>query len=132
MSVSFKPPKSLAACVDLLYKIRQERLAKDKEAAALKEKETALSEHLINNLPKSEASGIAGKVARVSIETKQIVTVTDWDKLYDYVVKNKKKGAFALLQRRVSDSAVKEIWQAGKPVPGCSPFNVPVISLTKR
>lgn len=127
-----KIPKSLAACADLLYKVRQERLAKDKEAAALKAQESALVEHLINNLPKSQASGIAGKVARASIETKVTVSVTDWDKLYAYIIKNQKKGAFALMQRRVSVTAVEEIWHAGKEVPGCTPYRVPTISLTKR
>lgn len=128
----FKMPASLAACADLLYKTKQDRLAKDKEAAELKAMETAISEHIIATLPKSQASGIAGKIARVSIEQKVTVAVEDWDKLYAYIIKNQKKGAFALLQRRVSVGAVEEIWRDKKVVPGCVPFKVPVISLTKR
>lgn len=127
-----KIPKSLATCADMLYAIRKERLLKDKEAAALKAQETELVEHLINNLPKSQASGIAGKVARASIEMKTTVSVTDWDKLYAYIVKNQKNGSFALMQRRVSASAVEEIWRTGKAVPGCEPFKVLTISLTRR
>lgn len=132
MAVKFKPPASLAACADLLYKLRQERLAADKVAAELKSRETMLVEHLIATLPKSSATGISGKVATAKIELKTTVSVNDWDKLYAYIVKNQKKGAFALMQRRVSVGAVEEIWNTGKAVPGCEPFRIPTISLTKR
>lgn len=127
-----KIPKSLALCADMLYNLRKERIAKDKEAAELKAQETALVEHLINSLPKSDATGVSGKVANVKVEMKQTVQVEDWDKVYDYVTKNRKKGAFALLQRRIGASAVQEIWASGKEVPGCVPFNVPTLSVTKR
>lgn len=132
MTKEFKPPKSLAVCADLLYTTREERLTLQKEVDVLVAKESALREHLINNLPKSDASGIAGKLARASVELKTTIKVADWDKLYAYVIKNAKKGSFALLQRRVSDGAVREIWEQGKEVPGCEPYKVPVISITKR
>jgi len=128
----FTPPKSLATCADMLYSIREERYALNKQVDALAEKEAALREHLINNLPKSEATGIAGKIARATVENKSVVQVQDWDKLYSYIIKNAKKGAFALMQRRVSESAVREIWEAKKEVPGCAAMNVPVVSVVKR
>ena len=128
----FTPPKSLAACADLLYKTRNERLELSKKVDELQAKETALREHLINNLPKSEATGVAGKLARASIEMKSVVRVADWDKLYAYIIKNAKKGSFALMQRRVSEPAVREIWESNKEVPGCEAMNIPVVSLTKR
>lgn len=128
----FTPPKSLATCADTLYKLREERLALQKQVDALAEQESILREHLINNLPKSSATGISGKLATAKVETKSVVQVADWDALYAYIIKNAKKGGFALLQRRVSDSAVREIWEEKKEVPGCKAFNVPVVSVTKR
>lgn len=128
----FTPPKSLASCADMLYKIREERYALNKQVTALEEKEAVLREHLINNLPKSDATGIAGKVARATVESKSIVQVSDWDKLQAYILKNAKKGAFALMQRRISEGAVREIWDSGKEVPGCTSFKVPVVSVVKR
>lgn len=130
---TIKVPKSLAQCADKLYEVRQARLAKQKEVEAMEREEAALREHLINNLPKSQASGIAGKLARVTVESKTVVQVEDWDKLYAYMVKQygKNKGIFSLLQRRVGDATVKEMWQAGKDVPGCKPFDVPTVSINK-
>jgi hypothetical protein len=125
---TFKPPKTLAACADELYKTRELRLAAQKATDELQAKETALKEHLINNLPKSDASGVAGKLARVTVVTKPIPQVKDWDKLYKFI---KKTGAFDLLQRRLTDTAIKERWDNGKEVPGVEPFNVVSISMNK-
>ncbi len=126
-------PKTLAGCADELYTIRQQRFALQKQVEAIQARESQLSEELINKLPKSAASGIAGKVARVTIETKTVCQVVDWDKVNDYIIKNAKKnpGVFALYQRRIGESAVKEMWEAGKSVPGVEPMEVPRVSLNK-
>lgn len=128
----FALPKSLAACADLMYSLREKRYAMQKEVDEVAAQESALREHLINNLPKSSATGISGKLANARIELKQTIQVEDWDKLTKYIIKNASKGAFALMQRRVSESAVREIWESRKQVPGVKPFDVPVVSLTKR
>lgn len=125
---TFKPPKSLGACADRLYELRQQRLAVQKEVDKLAAEEAALREHIINTLPKSEASGIAGKLARVTVVTKQVPQVKDWDAFYKFV---KKTGSFDLLQRRLTDQAIKERWEAGKEVPGVEHFNAVSISLNK-
>ena len=125
---TFKLPKSLGACADRLYELRQRRLAVQKEVDKLAAEEAALREHIINTLPKSEASGIAGKLARVTVITKQVPQVKDWDAFYKFV---KKTGSFDLLQRRLTDQAMKERWEAGKEVPGVEHFNAVSISLNK-
>lgn len=132
-TVPVKLPKTLAQCADRLYEVRQQRFALQKQVEAMEREESAIREHLINTLPKSQASGIAGKVARVTVETKTVVSVTNWDDLWKYVVKQypKNPGVTSLLQRRVGEASVKEIWAAGKEVPGCAPFDVPVVSLNK-
>jgi hypothetical protein len=124
----FVPPKQLAQCADLLYTTRQDRLALEKEVEALKARETTLREHLIENLPKSQASGVSGRVANAKIETKEIPQVKDWDLFYKHV---KRTGDFELMQRRLSDAAVKERWEAGKKVPGVEVFTATVVSCTK-
>jgi len=126
--IKIKLPKTLAACADELYKTREARLAAQKAVDALQAKESLLKEHLINNLPKSDASGVAGKLARVTVVTKPVPQVSDWDKFYAFV---KKTGSFDLMQRRLADSAVKERWDNGKTVPGVEPFNVVSISMNK-
>jgi hypothetical protein len=133
MSSAFKPPKTLALAADLLYTTRNERLALQKEVDALQATETALSEHIIDNLPKSEATGIAGKLVRVSITSKAVVTVTDWDAVYAHIVKTQKKdpGVWALVQRRIGSAAAEDAWAAGRQVPGTARILVPKLSMNK-
>ena len=127
-SAMLKIPKSLGAVVDLYYLTREKRLALDRAAAEMKTQEGALGTHLINSLPKSDATGIAGKLARATIVTKSTATLADWAKLRVYI---KKHDALDLLQHRLSQEAVHERWRAGKAIAGIERFNVVSISLSK-
>jgi len=127
-SIKFKLPKSLAICADQLYETKAKRLEAQKVVDALQAQETALREHLIDNLPKSEATGVAGKVARATVVVKEVPQVEDWDKLWVHIKKN---NAFELLQKRLSTTAVAERWDAGKEIPGVNHFKAVSISLNK-
>lgn len=124
----FTIPKLLGAAVDLLYTTRQTRLAEQKGIAEYKVIETAIQEHLIAELPKSQATGTSGKLANARIVTQAAPAVEDWDLLYAYVRKHKR---FDLLQRRLNEEAVKEMWDNGEAVPGVGVFNVVKVSVTK-
>lgn len=125
-----KLPKSMGACADLYYAARQLRLAADKHAAELKAEEARIGEHIINNLPKGD-TGAAGKTHRVQVVRKKKFRVNPeaWPKFYAWVGKNKR---FDLLQKRLSDDAVKELMATTRvKVPGIEPFDYVSISLTK-
>ncbi len=124
----FKFPKSLGACADRLYSLRGERLAAQKIADALEAEEKALKAHIINTLPKSEASGVAGKLCRITVVSKEIPQVKDWDKFYKFMGKKK---TYDFLQRRLNDSLVKEYWDAGQKVEGVEPFTIVSVSMNK-
>lgn len=123
-----KTPKTDAGKADLRYAVEDWRLAVQKCVEALKEVETGLNEHFIAHLPKSQASGVAGQTARVQLRTKIIPQVQDWNALYKHI---KKSGEFELLQRRLTDSAIKERWEARQDVPGVGHFTAIVVSCTK-
>lgn len=131
MAKKFTIPKSQGAAADLYFSLREKRLALQREAAAVEEQEKLVQAHLIAVIPKSLGTGVAGKLCRVSVQTKPIPQVTDWDKFYAHIAKNKSKGGFALLNRAVNAAAVKEIWDAGKEVPGVGSFNVAKLSVNK-
>lgn len=124
----YKFPKAMGACADKLFEIRNKRLAMQKAVDEVEAEEKALKEHIIATLPKSEASGVAGKLARVTVITKEVPQVKDWDVFYKHLVKTK---SFDLMQKRLSDTAVKERWEAGKQVPGVEAFSAVTISLNK-
>lgn len=121
-------PKTLGACVDRLYELREKRLKQAKTVEALEREEKELKEHLIQNISKADSSGVAGKKAKVTIHTKAQPSVKDWDAFYKYISRHK---AYELLQRRVNATAVAERWEAGKELPGVEKFNVVSVSLTK-
>jgi len=128
IEVKYKFPKALGACADKLFELRNKRLAEQKKVDEIAAEETALKNHIIENLPKSEASGVAGKLDRVTVVTKQVPQVKDWDAFYKYV---KKTGSFDLMQKRLTDAAIKERWEAGKEVPGVEHFNAVSVSINK-
>lgn len=133
-TAAFKLPKTLAACADLMYQTREERYALQKQVDAKAALEAKLREHLINNLPKSEASGVSGRVANAAIKMQDVVKIEDWDKYYAFIVAQYKKvgeSAFAFLQKRPGDAAVKEFVAAKKSVPGAAIEQIKVVSLTK-
>lgn len=122
-----KWPKSMGACADRLYDLREQRLAAQRVADALEAQEKDLKEHIINNLPKSD-TGAAGKHHRVQVVTKDVPRVDDWEKFYGYV---KRFGAFDLLQRRLNVKAYEERLEDGKKVAGVGSFKAVTVSLTK-
>lgn len=122
-------PKTLAAAADKLYTLREQRYALNKQVAALESQEAELRDHIIANLPKSEASGITGKVAHAEIVKKVIAQVKDWPTFYKHILKTKD---FSLMQKRVNDGAVQEQWAAKKVVPGTEKFTAVTLSITKK
>lgn len=127
-SDKFEVPENLAVAVDLLYTTRQARLELQKQVDAFAARESQLREHLINTLPKSDATGIAGKVARATIVTKTEPTVEDWDEFYKWLSRNK---AWDCIQRRISAPAIRARWEAHKKVAGVGTIQVISVSLNK-
>lgn len=124
----FKFPKTLGACADKIYELRDKRLAAQKLVDAIETEEKALKEHVINTLPKSEATGVAGKLARATVVTKKVPQVEDWEAFYKHV---KKTGDFDLLSRSLGKAAIEARWEAKKVVPGVKAFNAVSLSITK-
>lgn len=124
----FKFPKTPGLWPDLLYELKQKRLAIQKQADAIEEEEKALKEHIINTLPKSEASGVSGKNYKVAVIQKMVPQVDSWDDFYKHILKTKD---FGYLNRALNKGHVEEVWDAGKQVPGVKAFQAVTVSLTK-
>jgi hypothetical protein len=125
---AIKIPKTLGARVDRLYQIKAELSELARAEEALRAERKALVDSLVNELPKNDAQGVAGKLARATIVTKVVPTVKDWPAFYAYVLKTKD---FSLMQKRVADGAVRERWDNGKQVPGVEQFTHVDVSLNK-
>jgi len=125
---SYKFPKTMGACADLVYQLREKRLAGQKLVDEVEAEEKALKEHIINNLPKSQTTGVAGKLARVTAGTKKVPQVDDWDAFWKGF--NKKKDV-DLLPRSLNKAAVEARWDAGKQIAGVKALTVVTLSINK-
>lgn len=123
----FKIPETLGACADLLHDVREERLRLQKLVETQEAKETLIREHVIRTLSDTEG-GAVGLRYKVTKERHTKPVVKDWGEFYKYVLKNK---ATEFLQRRISDGAIQERWDAGKKIPGVESFTYIKLSLTK-
>jgi hypothetical protein len=125
---TFKFPKTMGSCADLIYKLRKRRLDAQKVVDAIEAEEKALKAYIIDNLPKSNLKGATGSVANVRVVTKEIPQVNNWDDFYTFVRKSKRTD---LLQKRLSEGAIQEILDSGKKVPGVGLFTAVSLSITK-
>lgn len=108
--------------------IRDAKALLQKQIDELDEERKEIEKHVIDTLPKSDASGISGRIAKVVIVKDVVPQAEDWDAFYKYVLKTKD---FSLMQRRLSTAAIGEQWEAGKKIPGVKAFQVIKVSVTK-
>lgn len=120
-------PKSLGAVADQLKEVSELRLLMAKEVDIVKDRETELKEHLIENLS-TDDTGVSGRKYHAQVKTKPQATVDDWEKVWDFVVE---KDAFHILGKSLNAKAVSEIWDNGDRIPGVSKINAKTLSLTK-
>lgn len=121
-------PTSIGACADLYKEVQEVRLAMQKETDAVAAREKEIKDHIINNLSKSDDTGAAGKKYRAQIVVKEVPKADDWDKIRAYIVEHDR---FDLLQKRLADKVIKEMWEEGEQVPGVGKFNAVDVSITK-
>lgn len=132
-------PAAIGRCADFYHVVRALRLAMEKEAEAVKARETEIKEHIIANLSKSDDTGAAGLLYRAQIVPKEVVRVQTktaegepfdgWGVLHSWIRKNDR---FDLLQKRLTETAVKEYMEeTGKALPGTEVVNVLDVSITK-
>jgi hypothetical protein len=127
--VEFKMPEKLGACADLLHKLRAQKAKEAKKVAAIDEKIKAVKKHLIEKLEEQGADGVAGRSAKVGIVTKVVGSVKDWERFWKYLHRTKHHH---LMQRRVSNTALREMWADGKKIPGVERFPITDLSCTKK
>ena len=127
--IAYKFPKAIGACADKFYKLRQNRRELQNSVKTMKEEESAIMQYIIDNLPKSEASGVQGKIARATVIVKEKPIVKDQSSFRKYLNRSKRFDLACALQP--SAPAIREMWEDGKDIPGIEKFNVVTVSLNK-
>ena len=128
-------PPNIAECADLLYTVSHARISLAKQLLRLGELEGKLETKIIEELPKENASGISGKIANVRIIPFSVPQVDTegggWDKLWTWVKAQRGLTGFAVLGRSLNKTAVRELQDAKKILPGVKTFNGKNVSCTK-
>lgn len=134
----------LSEVVDAYKALNQIRLAMQKETEAVEAVEKAYKQHLINSVEKGESKGVFGLLYKAQHKTKRIPKIASeetevmteegprmmdgWTALHYYIFQT---GRFDLLQKRMNDSAIMEMYEAGELPPGVETMQVSEISVTK-
>lgn len=121
-------PKTIGATIDLLYSLRETRKEHEAAIKKIREQEDALEAHLMNNFDKAGLDGAKGKTATAALKHSTVADVTDWDAYFTFMAKKK---MWALVQKRASITALREMWDDGKVIPGVQPKEIVTLSLTK-
>jgi hypothetical protein len=123
--------ETLGQLLTKLHKARQKKIVTD---AAAKEADGEVETAKKAVLDYLQAQGMekgGDKNLTVSVTTKTVPTVKDWDAFYAFIKKN---NYFHLLHRRVSEPAWREIHEQlaakKKEVPGTEPFTKIDLSVT--
>ena len=111
---------TVGSTIDKLWAKREEKREAEAKVTVIAAEIAVIEESLMARMDTEETSKSQGKKASVSITSSIVANVEDWDAFHTFVAKNK---YFHLLQKRVSDPAVRELWDAGKKVPGVQPFS---------
>lgn len=93
--------------------LRAARLAVQKEADDLKGQEENVLAELKSQMTTTDAVVAGNMIA--SFKPVRKPEVVDWEALHGFI---QTTGNFSLLHARLTESAVKEIWEAGDDVPG--------------
>lgn len=121
-------PKTLGACIDALYSARALRLEQEKTIEAMKAQERELKQLIMTQLAADKIDGAKGKIATAAIMHKRVPVVFDWPTFWAFARKDK-LGVY--VQKRIAAEATRELFDAGKDVPGATMEDVYDLSLTK-
>lgn len=109
----------LGGQIDELHNLREQKRELEAKVTEIETRITAAQEALLERLEEDGVDKASGKKATVSISSSTVGNVTDWDALNKYI---KKTGFFHLYQRRLSDPAVRELFEQKGSIPGVQPF----------
>lgn len=118
----------MGTLADLFWQVKNQRLAADKEAKALKSQEDAAEAKLIEQMLRQKVTATGGKDVILTLPSpKEEPVVQDWQEFWKFI---KSQDDMSLFERRPGRAAIKERWLNGEDIPGVSKF--PVYKLSKQ
>jgi hypothetical protein len=119
VAVSLTTDGSIGSRIDALNELRENKRKLEEQIKVIEGSYHTLEEALMEDLKTQGMDKATGKKATVSISSTVVGTISDDKAFFAYV---KKTGFFHLLQRRLSDPAVRELLESKGSIPGVEPF----------
>ena len=119
VTATLRGEATIGGMTDKLITLRDKKREHEAEITKIEAEYKEVEERLFEKLDAEGTDKGNGKKGSVSISTSTVGNVTDWDALNAYI---KKTGYFHLYQRRLSDPAVRELFDSKGKVPGVEPF----------
>lgn len=117
---------TLGATIDSMWALREKKRSLDAQVKTVEADIKLLETSMFELLDAQETRKGEGKHASVSINESVVCNVEDWEALWPWIAKTKN---FHLIQKRVSDPGMRELWALGKVIPGTQPFTKRTLSL---
>jgi hypothetical protein len=110
---------TLGSLIDALFAQRAEIKVVEAQKKELEEQAEAIEARLIEKADSEKLTGGRGTTCQASVNDVVVPQVVDWDKYYDFIHENR---WYHLLQRRPSVPGCRELFEAGKDIPGVEKF----------
>lgn len=128
MATAKKRQLPIGAEIDALWALREKKRALDEQVKVIETQINEASEALMVRMEQDGTDKVTGKMATVSISDVMVGNCTDWDMLNAFI---KKTGNFQLYQHRLSDPAVRELFEQKGNIPGVELFKKRKLNLRK-
>ena len=112
--------KGIGPATDELFELRAKKQELEGQIKKIEAEYAEIEEALLAKLKAEGTDKGAGKRASVSVTTTTVGNLEDADKFFAYV---KRTGYFHLLQRRLSDPAIRELLATKGSIPGVTTFD---------
>jgi len=120
------PVLTLGATIDAMWQLREDKRAAEAVTKQIELKIKELETTMFSLLDAQDTNKAEGRKASVSISETVVGNVEDWEAFWPYIAKNK---YWHLVQKRVSDPGLRELWELKKVTPGVSPFTKRTLNL---
>lgn len=118
----------LSSLVDEYVETRAQRIALEHQAGEFKKLENKQKEAIEATLKLANLATGGSKTYRATVVPDLKPTATDWGLVYAYITA---QGAWDIVQRRLTETAVKARWDEGVTIPGITKFPITKLSITK-
>lgn len=112
--------KGIGPAIDDLFALRSRKQELEKQVKDIEAEYALIEEALLAKLKAEGTDKGAGKRASATVSTTTVGSLDDDVKFFAYV---KKTGYFHLLQRRLSDPAIRELMASKGSIPGVTTFD---------